>query len=344
MLIATIFTVAEQVTDTSKTEFMESVEPFSFEDDVPVWEVGDSWTYAMDNINFIIDDENLSENLTITIQAEIANLTMEVIDDTGDLYQLQLKETEIVGDYSIFVDFGDGPVLVEGELRNTDFGGIIYFNKSDLGIVEVEAFISGRLTIKVEEQPYFDLSLFPKIPVAASINGIIEFDTPYPLIDFPINVSKLWGLPATNISIGGTVESPWFNLFNFINTKIRDWELIEPIAGFLGIDPELLQNLSDLVDEILPVVDIEYILTEVMDVNNTLELPEIPPILHCNQSIEVTVPAGTFTAYEITVIGGGEVGRIYYAPDVGNIIKIEGDFSEVLPFLSDINMQLTGYT
>jgi len=36
----------------------------------------------------------------------------------------------------------------------------------------------------------------------------------------------------------------------------------------------------------------------------------------------VTVEAGTFDAYNISVMKG--LGHIYYAPEVGNIIKISG--------------------
>ena len=40
----------------------------------------------------------------------------------------------------------------------------------------------------------------------------------------------------------------------------------------------------------------------------------------------------------------GGLGNIYYAPEVGNIVKITGNFEDVLPFISNINAELKPYT
>jgi hypothetical protein len=152
----------------------------------------------------------------------------------------------------------------------------------------------------------------------------------------------VWGLPAVNVSIAGTIESIWLNIFNFINQKIRLWNLIGPISRFLEVDEQAVQDASDMIDDILPIIDIKYVLNEYLGVDNVLPLPEIPFVFYCNNTVEITVPAGTFEAYEIVVAGG--LGTMYYSPEVKNIIKMEGNFDDALPFLNGIDVELINYS
>jgi hypothetical protein len=152
----------------------------------------------------------------------------------------------------------------------------------------------------------------------------------------------VWGLPAVNVSIAGTIESIWLNIFNFINQKVRKWNLIGPISLLLGVDEQAIQDASDMIDDILPVIDIEYVLNEYLGADNVLSLPEIPFVFYCNNTVNITVPVGTFETYEIVVAGG--LGTMYYSPEVKNIIKMEGNFDDVLPFLNGIEVELIGYS
>ena len=52
---------------------------------------------------------------------------------------------------------------------------------------------------------------------------------------------------------------------------------------------------------------------------NVFPIPEIPEMFNCSNMEMRNVIAGSFEAYNITV---GELGSIYYAPAVGNIIEI----------------------
>jgi hypothetical protein len=39
----------------------------------------------------------------------------------------------------------------------------------------------------------------------------------------------------------------------------------------------------------------------------------------------------------------GGLGSIYYSPEIGNIIKIIGNFENILPFISNIKAELIPY-
>jgi len=343
MLLTTFFAVANNIKDLDSKEIREDTKPLSFDDvDVPVWETGDSWTFNIANMEFVIDDENLSENLTMEINVQIGDFTLEVIDDSGAVYHVGILETTIAGDYLIDTDLGDGPIRVTGSLEDTTIVGNLYFNKEDLGILKFEGTVDGKLTVNIEEQPYFNRSVFPQIPIPVTIAIDIEMGNPFPIIQFPLNSSfMVWGLPAVNISIAGTIESIWLNIFNFINQKIRQWNLIGPISRLLEVDEQAIQYASDMIDDILPIIDIKYVLNEYLGVDNVLPLPEIPFVFYCNNTVEITVPAGTFEAYEIIVAGG--LGTMYYSPEVKNIIKMEGNFDDALPFLNGIDVELINY-
>lgn len=88
---------------------------------------------------------------------------------------------------------------------------------------------------------------------------------------------------------------------------------------------------------LLPVVDIGDAFV-VFGIPSVFTLPDIPSAFACLNKETVTVEAGTYEAYNITVAGG--VGTYYYAPQVGNVIKISGDFQGLLPYLQSIDMEL----
>ena len=345
MLLLTTMVAVANTSEKPETNTLESsTQPLSFDEvDVPEWTTDNSWTYAIDNMEFVIDDENLTENLTIIINVQITDLVLEVLDVSGGEYHVGIPETVITGDYELETDLGEGLIRVTGELEDITLSGNLFFDQDTLGIIRFNGVIDGKLTVNIEEQPYFDRSVFPSIPIPATINVGLEMDTPFPVIEFPLNSTlDVWGIPALNVSLSGTIESLWLNIFNWINEKLRKWNLIGPISRLLGVDEVVMQNVSNIIDDILPVVDIEYVITEYLEADNILSIPEVPFMFFCNSTTEITVPAGTFDCYEIVIAGG--LGTVYYAPDIGNIIKMEGNFADALPFLNGINAELTAYT
>ena len=340
MLMTAILTTAHNVKNSSiKYEYNE-IDTISFDEgDVPVWEVGDKWTYRVDKI--VIDFEQT--DFSIFVDGNIDTLELEVNKVTEEFYELNY-EAVISGFYELYTDFGDGPINITGELKSTTIEGTITYNKTDLAIKQVHIIISGRLTIKIVEQPYYDLSFMPNIPIPATIVLDLGLGNPYPLIEFPLNTSKCWGLPATNFSLSGTIESSWLKLANTINKFLRIPGVIPFLAAILGTDPDMLKEISDILNDILPIIDIKYVLNEYVDIDNVFEIPAVPTILCCFGKDYVKVPAREepFEAYNISLLGSS-LGNIYYSPEVGNKIKITGDFEEVLPFVSNINAELISY-
>jgi len=300
--------------------------------DVPVWSVGNNWTYDINNITVDVEEENF----TVHVHAAIEDFTMEVVGETTDYYLVHVKPTAITGDYAIYANLGDGPINVTGLLKKIVLEGTLQVAKADLGIKRINLTIDGKLTITVHEQPYFP-PLSHTFTFSTVIDSSFIFGEPYRIIVFPLEVGNNWGIPANTVTLSGTIDSPWFKLVNFINQKVRQWHLIGPLANLLQTDEASLQNISDILDDILPTVDIAHVMNTYLS-GNTINTSEIPPILICNDTEVVTVPAGTYTAYNITTLVGG--GMIYYAPDAGYLIRMKGRFADALPFINGINMEL----
>lgn len=324
----------------------------------PNWTIGDKWTYKINDINIAIDDENISQNLSINIHGEIKNLILEVVNTDKDLYQLKVHETNLIGNFSIdgyinvsinitgnYLNFS-GPIKIGGELKDTTIKGNIFINQSDLGIKAVDATISGTLKGRLEDQPFieFPFGIIPKIslPFPFTINANINLNVSYPLIQFPFNTSTLpWGLPATNFSFGGTIESKWFEILDKINNFARENDLIGPLSKLLKI-PEL-QNMSDLLKNILPIIDISYLFKDMLGIGDFISFPGIPLIFYCNEIENITVNGTKYLAYKICIPGLEDLASIHYAPEAGNIVKVLGNFEEILHFINNINMELMNY-
>ena len=141
------------------------------------------------------------------------------------------------------------------------------------------------------------------------------------------------------------IESPWFDLIDRINNIAqRRWNLVEILLKIIGeligtpIDPEMVKQLSDILADILPVVDIRHVLTTYVGFPPDFSFPEVPDIFFCNNTETITVCAGSFFVYNISVVGG--LGSMYYAPDAGTIVKITGRFQDIIPFVNDITLEL----
>ena len=337
MLMTTFLTAAQNTENISVKYESEENNSISFiEGDVPVWKVGDKWTYNIDVFSIDFSQSNMS----INIDAKIEDLSLEVAEVTTDFYKLNFT-SDISGSYEIKIDFGDGPINITGELEKTTIEGFIIYNKTDLGIKQINVEISGKLTVKIE-QPYIKLSFLPKFPIRATITLEIILEDPIPLIDFPLNETKCWGLPATNFTVDGTIESPWLRLFDKLNRLINP--IIPLIENITKKDLSELKDISDILKDILPIIDICDLLTNYVGIGCDFEIPEIPPIICLtNLSKElVTVPAGTFEAYNISIIGTN-LANIYYNDTVGNIIKIAGNLQDIFPSVSNINVELVSY-
>jgi hypothetical protein len=317
MLMTTLLVVAKppQTRQNNATTMM----PSAYSADVPVWEVGDQWTYQIDDITLLYQEEGKYIDLYLTI----SELPLTVTSTAGEFYTLEFQTTAS-GDSQVNADLGDGPVNLTITFTDLVISGNVLIDKSTLGIKEVSAaFTKGKFYVDIIDQPYFELpSFLQKISAKITMNVTTSFSTPFSLLAFPMNTGVFWNSTATNLTINGKVQSLWFNLILFLNKMGK-------LFGNEFLPPE--------VAALLPIIDIKEALTT-LGSGNVFQIPALDSAFFCMNTENITVPAGTYDAYNVTLIGG--LGQCYYAPAAGNVVKIAGNFQEIIPYITDINMEL----
>jgi hypothetical protein len=319
MLMTTLLTVAKPPEtirrDTAKNEPVST----SYTVDVPVWEVGDQWTYKIDNISLNYSQPSQSINLYL----DVGELPLEVIDTLGNYYTLTF-ETTMDGQGHIYTDQGNGPVNISISFTAMKVSGTVLIEKSTLGIKEITTSLDKqKFSFDIIDQPFIQLPSFLKrITTRITMNMTTNCDTPKTMLAFPLSTSMIWNSTATNFSINGKMKCFWFNILNFLNNLAK-------LMGNEFLPPE--------VAALLPVIDFKDALTTFIG-SNVFHIPTIPNAFLCLNTENITVPEGTYNAYNITLMGG--VGQCYYAPTAGNVIKIAGNFGDVLPHIRSINMEL----
>jgi hypothetical protein len=316
MLMTTFFTVTLPAEKKDETSTHMAPIPLASPVDVPVWEIGDKWTYKIDNITLDINQNNQ----TIFLYLTIAQLPLEVIASNTTCYTLSF-ETSVSGHSKIYGDFGNGLININITFSNLAISGNITIEKSTLGIKALDLLFNGRFWVDIIQQPYISFSL-PVLPVRLTINATMDLDFPFCLLTFPLDTNMSWNSTPANLTLNGMIQSPWLHLILFINN-------IASLLGYELLPPEIAA--------LLPVVNIKDALTA-MGYGNMIQIPAIPDVFYCLTTEDVTVPAGTYNTYNITLLGG--LGFAYYAPTAGTIVKISGNFEEIIPYLTSINMEL----
>jgi hypothetical protein len=166
----------------------------TMDDDVPTWEIGNSWNYDISKLYFKLNQSGQS----MTLDISISDLLVDVLGTTDTAYR-----TTVSGNIGGIFDYDDG--------ANTTLGGILFITKisGDLNIritdlAAEQANIVIRSIALVLEHPFFIPIPIP-IPLTITIN--IVQDTPRPLIDFPLYDGKEGIIPETNISANIKVDS-----------------------------------------------------------------------------------------------------------------------------------------
>lgn len=296
-------------------------------DDVPTWEIGNKWVYQLNNIDFAFSE---IEDRDVNIQLSAGDISLTVIEETSSTYITELSASGIDVALDVYFDWyieGKDPTILELVFSDAELNGEIIFEKDTLGIDSVEAtlsivFDSTELPI---ELPAFITNIVKTIPV--DINFNLEFDESLPLIDFPIETGKKWGIPATTVTIDGNVDSIWLKIANIVNKILK-------LVGLDFIPPELAGYL--------PSIDISDILED-MGMSNVFEISEIEEVLRKSpfeaaQQTSVSIDAGSFTAYNILFVQG--LGEVYYSPEAKNIVKITGYLNDFIPIVENIDLEL----
>jgi hypothetical protein len=233
------------------------------DDDVPVWQVGDSWTYTVDNLTVNYDDSGQK----ILVNGRIDDFIWTVVDTSDSMYYKVNFTGKLTASYTLKFSSISGNLDCQGTMKKSlnRLKGTILFTKSDLQIHDLSAEVKGlsAAIIAPLKRPL-------PIPFKLSVYG--DFSEDFPLFDFPLSTDKYWNLPHMEITMQA-IAGGIFGIFHYpISISTEYWWL--------------------------------------------------PFAFHCQDKQDVTVPAGTYSAYKISSLFG-EYFEYYYAPDVGNLIKID---------------------
>ncbi len=225
-------------------------------------------------------------------------------------------------------DQGDGPVNISLAFTDLTIQGTLQVEKSTLGIKNVTvSFDNQKLTFNIIEQPYIPLPEWLHVISAKFTSNIdVNCDVSVALLSFPLSTGMYWDLVATNFSVNGKLQSFFLNVLNFINN----------FAKLFGKD-----FLPVEIAGLLPIIDFNEALTTFLGAN-VFQIPGFAGLFYCPATESVSVPAGTYDAYNITLMGG--IGQLFYAPAAGNIIQLKGNFQDFLPFVQSIDMVLLSTT
>lgn len=239
----------------------------SFLDGVPTWNVGDSWTYVVND--FTVHYQQGGQMIYFT--GKIDDFTLTVAEVGQNTYTVDFTGKLDCG-YAIYLSTSNGlNVYLIGNMKpaTTRMQGSIVFTKSNLQIRDITGDIRGITMAQIDPLPF----AIP-IPFRASIDG--DLSTDFPLFNFPLSSNKFWEMPSMSIQM-----------------KMN-------IGGFFGF--------------------IQIPVTFITQYGWT------PLAFHCRNKQSVTVQAGTFQAWEIQSTFF-DLFRYYYAPSVGNIVKVDASLS-----------------
>jgi len=293
--------------------------------DVPVWELGDSWTYQIDDISLNYSTGTQS----VLIHGSLSTLPLEVTSTAGDFYTLSFGTT-MNGVGYINADPGDGPVNISVTISDLAIQGTVQVQKSNLGLKDISlSFDNQKITFNIIEQPYIPLPTWLHL-ISAKFTSDIDINCNYSLalLSFPFGTGVFWDLIGTDFSINGQIQSKLFNLLYFINNIVK-------LFGKELLPAEIAT--------LLPIIDFNEALTAFVG-TNVLNIPTVPGVFYCLTTENVSVPAGIYEAYNITLLAG--MGQCYYAPSVGSIIRLTGNFQDIIPYVRSVDMTLleTTYT
>ena len=307
----------------------------------PTWSVGDSWTYALDNIDINL---SLTEGRGITLKLSSGDIVLEVTDVTSNTYVTSLTaddiDVTIGGMFDFHIEDMEDIEIPTVSLDNAEINGQLILGKESLGIKEIELGLVVDLIENLDniedimgmEFPEFIDILAPYISIPANIDINIAFDNAFEILQFPLENENIWGFPANTVTvtIDGSIESIWLRVLNFVNK-------------FVPIIPEEFAQY-------LPDIDISEILNDYgIDTSYQIDIPEIPAVVlayhrdttalfKVEGSETINTQAGSFNATKISILKDN--GKMYYSESEGNVIKIIGHVSDYIPIIDDINLEL----
>jgi len=238
----------------------QSYQSISLDDDVPVWNLSDQWTYTIHNFSV---HYNQGGQL-IYMNGNINDFTWVVTNTTGDFYTVAVTG-KLSATYNITLSSQTSTLHLTGSFKDTltRLTGTIQFTKSDLEIHGLSVQLKGISKAKINSIPF-------AIPIPFKLTTEGDLSVDFPLFDFPLSGLKFWSLP----DLTATMSTTFGGIFGIIKIPFT--------------------------------MSIHYSWT--------------PFAFLCYDKQDVTVQAGTYSAYKISSIIGDYI-EYYYAPTVGNIVK-----------------------
>jgi hypothetical protein len=288
-------------------------------DEVPIWYKDETWTYKIDDLTMDLSDDNKSIYLSVSVE----ELPLTVTDATGEYYTVAF-DTSIDGQGHIIINDSNGPINISITINDLQLTGSLLVDKTTLGLTGFSfAFTKQKVNFNIIDQPFFPLPAFlQNLTIRFTTDVDTTADTSIGLLTFPINTGTIWNQSAVNITATGKVESRVFNLIYFINKIAKIFH-----REFLPVE----------IENLLPIIDISEALNTFLG-GNVIFIPALTNVFYCLNTETITVPAGIYQAYNITLFEGA--GQCYYAPDAKNVIRLFGYFEGIMPFVKNIDMEL----
>jgi hypothetical protein len=174
-------------------ENIPNINPISNGADVPVWEVGDSWTYNMEY--YMAASPNVTDGMVAEVGGE---LTFEVVGDSGDTYALAGTMKPMLGTVDL-------PGNIDMRItRLSSYSSDLELQKTDLAILNHDVLLKGMVLLTLGPFPL-------PIPLQMQNTRQTEFTPVLNILPFPLNdgdsgtigeftvtetseVSMFWGL------------------------------------------------------------------------------------------------------------------------------------------------------
>lgn len=199
MLVIPSFIATAETTEKSNPIIIQS-------DDVPIWEVGDSWTFFVSEftVNYTYGD------LNIVMDGQIDDFKWTVSDTSGSSYIVDITG-KVSATFACAFPIGDNVLNVNGDInpaRNKITGKIV-LTKSNLEIEDFNAEIKGIASVQIEPLPI-------KLPLPIKITADADLSTVFPLFNFPLHLLKFWNMPDLDI----TMYTTFGGMFGIIKIPI----------------------------------------------------------------------------------------------------------------------------
>lgn len=219
----------------SSNDFIESASTqlhTNYDAELPVWNIGDQWTYQIDFSGTQGDNNRFD--------VSIDTLILEVVSMSDSCYALDLTvpRGQITGNVRLEYDL----VTIEGEIINTKMEGMLSVKKASLEIVDCQMTIDGNI------HKFIDIPFTVDVTLQTYDDSLEEKN--FSSLQFPLNTGMQWEIPTTylvaNMSLNLLPEDiSIFLHFPTHQQTCTEWETLtleETVYDALKISSDLGQN------------------------------------------------------------------------------------------------------